>query len=150
MSIVGRGGDFNGKGAKSAANKVVKKNVVVAMTIEDDYAEGPTSLGMFGDMKPSLATLVQRIDAAAADKNVAAVWLKIDDLDIGRAKVYELRGAMARLRKAHKPVYAELTTADARQYMLASACDRIVMPPVRRLDHSGRSRRNHLLQGPAR
>ena len=115
--------------AKSAAHKAVKKTLVVALTIEGDYAEGPTSLSMFGEMKSSLATLVQRIDAAAADKNVAAVWLKIDDLSIGRAKVYELRNAVARLRKAHKPVYAELTTADARQYMLAAACDRIAMPP---------------------
>ena len=116
------------KGTKSAATKVVKKSVVV-QTISGDYAEGPTSPGVFGDMKPSLATLVQRLDSAAADKDVAAVWLKIDDVAIGRAKVYELRGAIARLRKAHKPGYAELTTADARQYMLASACDRIVMPP---------------------
>ncbi len=117
------------KKAKATAAKAVKKTVVVVQTIEGEYAEGPTSPGVFGDMKPSLATLVQRLDAAAADKDVAAVWLKIDDLAIGRAKVYELRGAIARLRKAHKPVYAELTTADARQYMLASACDRVVMPP---------------------
>jgi protease-4 len=117
------------KKAKTTAGKVVKKTLVVVQTIEGEYAEGPTSPGVFGDMKPSLATLVQRLDAAAADKDVAAVWLKIDDLAIGRAKVYELRGAIARLRKAHKPVYAELTTADARQYMLASACDRVVMPP---------------------
>ena len=36
---------------------------------------------------------------------------------------------MARLRKAGKPVYAELTTADSSPYLLAAACDKIVMPP---------------------
>ena len=117
------------KKAKPAASTAVKKTVVVSFAIEGEYAEGPTAPGVFGDMKPCLATLVQRIGDAAADKDVAAVWLRIGDLDIGRARVYELRGAIARLRKANKPVYAELTTADSRQYLLAAACDRIVMPP---------------------
>ena len=31
------------------------------------------------------------MDAAAADKDVSAVWLKIEDLAIGRGKIYELR-----------------------------------------------------------
>jgi len=117
------------KAAKPAAKKAIKKTVVVAFTIKGEYDEGPTSPGLFGDLQPCLATIVRRIDDAAADKDVAAVWLKIGDLAIGRAKVYELRGAIARLRKANKPVYAELTTADTRQYLLATACDRVVMPP---------------------
>ena len=76
-------------------------------------------------MQPSLATIVERMDAAAADKDVLAVWLKIEDLALGRGKIHELRGAIARLRKAGKPVYAELTTADSGpQYLLAAACDR--------------------------
>ncbi len=117
------------KKAKPAAGKTEKKTVVVAITLEGEYAEGPTSPGIFGDIQPTLGKLVERLDAAAADKNVAAVWLKIDDLEIGRAKVYEIRAAIARLRKAHKPVYAQLTTADPGEYMLATACDRVVMPP---------------------
>lgn len=112
-----------------AVKTPVKKSVVVALTLDGDYPEGPGSPGIFGDLEPSLASIVQRMDAAAADKDVVAVWLKIDDLAIGRAKIYELRGAIARLRKANKPVYCELTTASAGQYLLATACDQIVMPP---------------------
>jgi len=80
-------------------------------------------------LQPSLAAIVQRMDAAAADKDVVAVWLKIEDPAVGRGKIFELRGAIARLRKAGKPVYAELTTAEGGQYLLAGACDQIVMPP---------------------
>ena len=36
---------------------------------------------------------MQRLDAAAADKDVLAVWLKIEDLAVGRGKIHELRGA---------------------------------------------------------
>lgn len=117
------------KKTKPAAAKVEKKTLVVALTLEGEYAEGPTSPGIFGDITPTLGKLIERLDAAAADKDVAAVWLKIDNLAIGRARVYELRSAIQRLRKAHKPVYAQLASADSRQYMLASACDRVVMPP---------------------
>ena len=79
-------------------------------------------------MRPSLSDIIGRIDAAAKDKEVAAVWFKFDDLSVGRGKTNELRAAIARLRKANKPVYAELTTADARQYLIASACNEIIMP----------------------
>ena len=115
------------KAGKSAAKESVKNSVVV-FTLHGDYPEGPSSPGVFGDLKPSLAAMIERMDAAAADKDVRAVWLKIEDLALGRAKIYELRGAIARLRKAHKPVYAELTSASTGQYLLAGSCDRIVMP----------------------
>ena len=112
-----------------AGKPAVKKPIVVCLTLDGEYPEGPGSPGIFGELEPSLGDIVRRIDAAAADKDVLAVWLKIEDLAVGRAKICELRGAIARLRKANKPVYAELTSADTGQYLLATACDQIVMPP---------------------
>ncbi|MEN6450391.1 MAG: signal peptide peptidase SppA [Thermoguttaceae bacterium] len=101
---------------------------VVKLTLSGDYPEGPGAPGVFSEMKPSLSTLIGRLDAAAADKNVRAVWLKIDDLKVGRGKINELRGAIERVRKAGKPVYAELTSADTGPYLLAIASDQVVMP----------------------
>ncbi len=115
-------------GVKAPVEKPSKKQVV-QLTLKGEYPEGATAPGLFGELQPSLAALIQRIDAAAADKDVAAVWLKIDGLAVGRAKIFELRAAIARLRKANKPVYAELTTAEGSQYLLASACEHVVMPP---------------------
>ena len=123
-----RAADAANKAKKSAA-KSEKKCLVVQFSLTGDYPEGPATPGLFGELEPSLATIVQRLDAAAADKQVQAVWLKIDDFDGGRGKINELRGAVARLRKAGKPVYAELTSAETGQYLLAAACGRIVMPP---------------------
>jgi len=114
--------------SKPAAEKPTKKQVV-QLILKGEYPEGANAPGVFGELQPSLAAVIQRIDAAAADKDVAAVWLKIDGLAAGRAKIFELRAAIARLRKANKPVYAELTTAEGSQYLLASACDHVVMPP---------------------
>jgi protease-4 len=111
------------------AEKTVKPQTIVQFTIKGNYPEGPSAPGLFGEMEPSLANIVQRMDAAAADKEVRAVLLKMEDIELGRAKIYELRGAIARLRKAGKPVYAELTTAESNQYVLATACEQIFMPP---------------------
>ena len=73
--------------------------------------------------------MIQRIDEAADDKSVAAVWLRIEDLELGRGKINELRAAIAAVRKAGKPVYAELTSADTGQYLLAAPATRSSCPP---------------------
>ncbi len=112
-----------------AEEKTPKSATVVQFTIKGDYPEGPTSPGLFGELQSSLGHIIRRMDAAAADKDVRAVWLKIQDFELGRGKIYELRGAIARLRKAGKPVYAELTTAETGQYVLAAACEQVFMPP---------------------
>ena len=104
---------------------------------------------MFGDLQPSLGKLIERLDEAKADKEVAAVWLRIEDIELGRGKVNEVRAAIARVRKAGKPVYAELTSADTGAYLVASACDSCLHA---RLRHAHRARRAHgsdLLQGPS-
>ena len=103
---------------------------MVCFTIKGDYPEGPSQPGLFGEMQPSLARpIIQRMDQAAEDKTVSAVLLRIEDVDMGGGKLNELRAAIARIRKAGKPVYAELTDAETGQYVLAAACEEIYMPP---------------------
>ncbi|MGA2031089.1 MAG: signal peptide peptidase SppA [Thermoguttaceae bacterium] len=112
--------------AAKAAEK--KKLTVVRLTLRGDYPEGPAQPGLFGELQQSLAALIQRLDDAAGDKTVAAVWLRIEGAELGRGKVHELRAAVARVRKAGKPVYAEITSADSSQYLVAAACDEVFMP----------------------
>ncbi|MGW8257497.1 MAG: signal peptide peptidase SppA [Thermoguttaceae bacterium] len=118
------------KQAKSEVQKEQSEKIqkIVCFTLKDDYPEGPKAVGLIGKLHLSLADLLERIDAAAKDQEVAAVWIKIEDLEVGRGKINEIRAAITRLRKAKKEVYAELTTADARQYLVASACNKIIMP----------------------
>lgn len=140
--------------AKKQAVKEKKKETaktarLVRMTIKGDYPEGPTSAGLFGDLKPSLRVIIERIDQAAEDSDVDAVVLSIEDLAIGQGKIQELRGAIARFHKHGKPIYAELTSADTRQFVLAMACDEVFMPASGMLILPG-LRGDDLLQGPLR
>ncbi len=140
-SAAAKAKDAQPKNVVAAATKdhAVKKQAVkekeeaklarlVRMTIKGDYPEGPVSAGIFGDLKPSLRTIIDRIDQAAEDQDVDAVVLTIEDLELGQGKVHELRAAIARFRKHGKPIYAQLTSADTRQYLLAIACDEVFMP----------------------
>ncbi len=122
--------------AKAPAKQVAAKKpaepakaTVVRMTIEGAYPEGPSMPGLFAEIQPSLDKALQRIDAAAEDADVDALWLRIEPLAVGRAKLHELRSAIARFRKSGKPVYAELSAGDGSQYLLAAACSEVVMPP---------------------
>ena len=103
---------------------------VVEFTLRGEYPEAPTPMALFGDLQTSLRTIVDQMDAAAGDSDVKAVLLRIDpELEIGRGKIFELREAIGRIRKAGKPVLALLGSAESRHYLVASACDQVIMAP---------------------
>ena len=114
--------------AAAATKPAQSRAKVVRFSLHGEYPEGPTEPGLFGEMQTSLGKLIQRLDEAKLDKDVAAVWLRIEDVELGRGKVNEIRAAIARVRMAGKPVYAEVTSADTGAYLVASACDQICMP----------------------
>jgi protease IV len=74
---------------------------------------------------------------AAADSRIRAVVFEPDDVDIGWAKMQEIRADLEQFRKSGKPLYAFLRTPGAREYYMATACQRIYMPPVDLLNLKG-------------
>ncbi|MCR4415807.1 MAG: signal peptide peptidase SppA [Thermoguttaceae bacterium] len=114
--------------AKPKEEKPGKKPTVLRVALRGEYPEGPAASGLFGEARTSLAAAIQRLDRAA-ESPVAAVLVQVDDLDLGPGKVHEFREAIRRLRKSGKPVIAELATAQTNQYLVAAACDEIVMAP---------------------
>ena len=118
------------KQEKSAAKKAEPKVLtVVRLTVKGALPEGPQPVEMFSRRQTSLNTMISRIEDAAEDDDVAALWLRIEGLQTGRGKLNELRQAVVKFRKSGKPVYAELAAGTTVDYLLASACDQVVMPP---------------------
>src|SRR5262249_9191521 len=103
----------------------------------ESYPEGPGQPGIFGELSPNLSKIMERIDKAAADEKIYGIVLHIDDAQLGLGKVNEMRSTIARARKAGKKVFADLYEARASSYLLACACDEIIMPPVSELTVSG-------------
>ncbi len=111
-------------------DKIELTNPMVAeIILRGDYPEGSSTDSLFSHIQPSLSKVVRRLDKAAEDDAVRAVLLRIEELQLGWGKVYELRAAIGRIRKAGKPVYALLSHAETNAYLLASACDEIVLAP---------------------
>ena len=97
--------------------------------LKEDYAEGTAPAGLFGELKPHLREIIERLDKAAKDDKLSGVVLRIRSPELGLGKVDELRGAIGRLRAAGKKVYADVDSVMTKDYLIAAACDEIIMPP---------------------
>jgi len=70
-------------------------------------------MGFGFDFEPqqTLASIVERLDKAAADETVAAIVLTFDDVRMGWAQMQELRAAVEAVRAAGKDVQAMRSTS---------------------------------------
>ncbi len=113
---------------KSSASSKRDKVRLALLVLKDDLPETSGQMGLFGQSSIDLREAVSRLEKASKDKSISGVVLNIENPSIGRAKVEELRAAIARFRKAGKKVYAQLETGMPADYFIACACDEIVMP----------------------
>ena len=111
--------------------------VIAQVTLAGSLPDGVGQGGLLADVAPHLHRIIERLDKAAADQRVKGVVLSIESPDLGRARADELRAAIARLRKAGKPVAAYLVGSAPVHYMVALACDTITMPPAATLEITG-------------
>ena len=111
--------------------------LIAQVTLAGALPDGVGQGGLLADAAPRLHRLVERLDKAAADDRVKGVLVSIESPDLGRARADELRAAIARVRKAGKPVAAHLVGSEPVHYMVALACDRITMPPAATLEITG-------------
>lgn len=96
--------------------------------IKGAYPEATALPGLFGELSESLSDCLARFDKAATDDTLQGLILRIESPQIGWAKLNEIRNAIAKVRKAGKKVYAYVDDASTMDYLIAVACDEVVMP----------------------
>ncbi len=116
--------DAEGTSPESAPKKIG----VALIGIEGSLPESAPEPGLFGEMTRNLSETLRRLRRAAVDDDVTVVVLKLRNPSIGRAKIAELRASIDRLQAEGKKVYADIESATPADYLLACACDEIVMP----------------------
>ena len=94
-----------------------------------DYVPDDPLRRLFGGQPQSLSSVLSQFRKAKVDKRITAVLLEIDMPDSGWAKAEEIRGAIADFRASGKPVYAYMESALNKDYYIATACDKIFLPP---------------------
>lgn len=94
----------------------------------EERSPASSGLPFFGGDEPlSFQELLFLFERAADDKRVAGVLLDIDGLEAPPARIAELRRSISRLRSPERTVVAFLRSPEDSEYLLASACDSIVV-----------------------
>jgi len=94
-----------------------------------DYSPDDPFKKYFGGPDQSLTGLVTQFKKAKVDKRIKAILLDVDVSGVGWGKSEELRDAIADFRSSGKPVYAFMEFGLNKEYYIASACDKIYVPP---------------------
>jgi protease-4 len=85
------------------------------------------------DAKPGVlarARWLERLRGLAGDPNIAAVLLELREPPGNWAAVHDLRAVIRYIRESGKPVYAYVEVPTNATFWLASACERIFVPPT--------------------
>src|ERR1700730_11262881 len=110
----------------------IRDNSVLTLRIAGplpDYVSEDPLRKLLGGPEDSLSSLLVQIKKAKADKRITAILLDIDMSGAGWGKSEEIRDAITDFRASGKPVYAYMELGMNKEYYMASACDKIYMPP---------------------
>src|SRR5947207_461944 len=110
----------------------IRDNSVLVLRVSGplpDYVPDDPIRRIFGGQPQSLSSLLAQFRKAKTDKRITAVMLEIDESSAGWAKAEEIRGAIQDFRASGKPVYAYLEYGMNKDYYIATACDKVFVPP---------------------
>jgi protease-4 len=110
----------------------IQDNSVLALKISGgmpDYVPDVPFRRLLGGQPQDLRGLLANLRKAKVDKRITAVMLDIDMSEAGWAKSEEIRSAIEDFRTSGKPAYAYMETGLNKDYYIATACDKIFLPP---------------------
>ena len=119
---------------RSMGRPSVPENSVLVLDVSgelpDYVAEEPLAKAIGIKQQMSFTSLMTQLRKAKADQRIGAVLLDINFPGIGWGKAYELREAINEFKTSGKPVYAYMELGTNREYYIATAADRIFLPPT--------------------
>lgn len=118
----------------------ISNNSVLALRVSGtlpDYSPDDPFKKFFGGPDQSLTGLVMQFKKAKVDNRIKAIVLDIDMSGVGWGKAEEIRDAITDFRSSGKPVYAFIEFGLNKEYYIATACDKIIVPPPGQLFING-------------
>ncbi|MBP1686863.1 MAG: signal peptide peptidase SppA [Deltaproteobacteria bacterium] len=113
---------------------------ILKLDVHGEIAEEPMGQRLLDMLQPhrdDFFSLVVLLRWAREDPRLRAVFVRCDDLRLGWARTQELRRSLVALRRAGKAVWVHLAYAGVREYVLASAADKITLAPAGMVDVTG-------------
>ena len=99
------------------------------MRIGGSIGEAMPLMSLFGAPSLTVKEVLDQLSQLAADGRTAGVLLEIENPEMGMAKIEELHAAIGQFRQAGKQAVAILGAEGLSGYLVASACDRIILAP---------------------
>ena len=119
--------------AESLGRPDVPENSVLILSVSGglpDYAPENATAKLFGINQPqSFTSLLTQLRKAKVDSRVGGVLLDVDFPGIGWGKADELRDAIKDFRASGKPIYAFMEIGMNKEYYIASAAEKVFLPP---------------------
>lgn len=119
--------------AESFGKPSVPENSVLVLRVAGDLPdyspEDPMAKLIGISQPPSFSSLLTQLRKAKVDSRIGAVMLDIDFPGIGWAKAEELREAIKDFRASGKPAYAFMEIGTNKEYFIATAAEKIFLPP---------------------
>ena len=110
----------------------IRNNSVLTLRVAGtlpDYSPDDPFKKYFGGPDQSLTGLVMQFKKAKVDKRIKAILLDVNMSGVGWGKAEEIRDAITDFRSSGKPVYAYIEFGLNKEYFIATACDKIIVPP---------------------
>ncbi len=117
---------IRGSAPSVADNSVLSLRVAGSLP---DYVPDDPFRKYFGGPDQSLSSLVLQFKKAKVDNRIKMIVLDVNMSGVGWGKAEEIREAIADFRTSGKPVYAFLEFGLNKEYYIATACDKIYVPP---------------------
>ncbi len=119
----------------------ISDNSVLILRLEGDVPEkAPLEFPLpafQGRNKATVRDLWSGLKRAAEDSRIKAVVIAPRHLEVGWAKLQEIRDSLIAFKRSGKPVYAFLRFPSTRDYYIATAADKIYAGPEDHLDVKG-------------
>ena len=118
----------------------IRDNSVLTLRVAGplpDYSPDDPFKKIFGGPEQSLSGLVMQFKKAKVDKRIKAILLDVNMSGVGWGKAEGLRDAITDFRSSGKPVYAFIEFGLNKEYYIATACDKIIVPPPGQLFING-------------
>ncbi|NOT47930.1 MAG: signal peptide peptidase SppA [Acidobacteria bacterium] len=118
---------------RSVNQPTVARNSVLLLNVSGslpDYTPDDAFARAVGFAQPqSFTGLLTQLRKAKVDTRISGVLLDISFPGIGWGRADELRDAIADFRTSGKPVYAYMEIGTNKEYYIATAADKIFLPP---------------------
>ncbi|MEW6735122.1 MAG: signal peptide peptidase SppA [Acidobacteriota bacterium] len=115
------------------SSPAVAENSVLELKLTGGLAESappsPTAR-LFSATPTTLKSVLDNIEKAKVDKRIKGLLLVLDNVQMGFAKMAELRAALTDFKKSGKPIFAYMETCEDGEYYLALTADKIYVSPA--------------------